>query len=81
MAIYYNRFYRIYGFVVSAAYASWIIIGFSFDFPFWAIFLLPIPLLLFIYFIWYLIRYITNPPENTSPENKYRLDEKELSKL
>jgi len=43
--------------IVSLGLALWIIIGFRFEFPYWVIFVLPLPLMLVIYLIWNFLRF------------------------
>ena len=63
----FDRFYLFYGMVVSLGFAVWILIGFRFDFPYWVIFALPVPLMLIIYLVWNFIRFRKKTEEERDP--------------
>ncbi|MHA1210923.1 MAG: hypothetical protein ACTSSH_00545 [Candidatus Heimdallarchaeota archaeon] len=64
---YHDRFYRIYGIIISMIYATWIIIGLTYNWPLWIIFALPVPAFLIIYLIYFTIRYFQNPKPPEDP--------------
>jgi len=63
----FDKFYRFYGLVVSIGYALWIIIGFTFGFPYWVIFILPVPIMLFVYLIRNFLRFKEKTEEELDP--------------
>ncbi|MGC9779630.1 MAG: hypothetical protein HZR80_10350 [Candidatus Heimdallarchaeota archaeon] len=68
---YHDRFFRLYGFIVSAVYALWIIMGLSFGWPYWAVFVIPLPAMLLIYLIWNFINHMKNPQKSKEPSIDY----------
>ncbi|HUT80296.1 MAG TPA: hypothetical protein VMZ29_03760 [Candidatus Bathyarchaeia archaeon] len=61
------RFYRIYGIVISLLYSMWIIIGFTYDWPYWIIFAMLLPAFIIVYLMYYTIRYFQNPKPPEDP--------------
>ncbi len=66
--------------IISVIYAAWIVIGFTFEWPYWVIFALPLPAFLAIYLIYYTIRYIQNPkpPEDPVERIEHEYTDKKL---
>lgn len=42
-------------------YAIWMVIGLTNHFPYWAVFVGPIPVILLFYLIWFIISYTRHP--------------------
>ncbi|NHJ33556.1 MAG: hypothetical protein FK732_11915 [Asgard group archaeon] len=63
----FDRFYLFYGMLVSLGFAIWIVIGFTFNFPYWAIFALPVPLMLVVYLIWNFFRFRKKTEKELDP--------------
>lgn len=68
---YHDRFFRIYGFIVSAAYGIWIIMGLSFGWPYWVVFAIPLPAVLLVYLIGNFINHMKNPQKSKEPNITY----------
>jgi hypothetical protein len=71
MAVRYDQLVRFPGLLIFVLYSGWIVVGLTLSFPYWLTFAGPVPVLLAIYLLWFIVRHRKNP-EQFSKEAKIK---------